>query len=704
MNTLLLISLLLIATVLAQSRPEITGKRYDIIKDGSSKISSGWKETSWGIKESKYDKQSNMVNYINSDAWGSVSFERDDNVKFESGYLFFKARTNSTDAVLNIIVHNGENFYNVGQLDNISTTKMVGYGIEFDVPEGVEFNKISIQDGNNKGIILCLNDVYFVGKTVSVKTTTTTTTTTKGSSSTSIVKPTNTGKRYDIIKNSSIVNEWSNWSWGVKNSKFNQGIFVSTINGGEWGALSFKRTDNLVFGSGTLYFSARASTSSANLQILVHTDYNEVVTIGNIAKIPTNKMAQFSIDINLKNNVKFDRITIQDMTNRGLTLYISDVYFVTKVTDSAKTTTTTTTSRKTTTTTTTTRRTTTTTTTTRRTTTTTTTTRRTTTTTTTTRKTTTTTASYQPTSGVKYDIIKKGGYNFVSGWENWSWGIGITNFDNDSNLVQTYNIGDWGGVSFKKSSGTLGSGTFHFVVKADENNASLKILVHSTRDEAISITTINNIPTDEMKEFIIPVNVNVRFNRITIQDITNKGITIYLNDVYYVDESSSGTGSNFGITTTTTKKSTTTSKFQPTRTGTIYGMVEPGNTFISKGWQDWSWGCTSSFKEENLMVNKIDANEWGAVSFKRVDDIQFGSGTLYFKASISGRYSTIQLLVHTIDGDYLSFGNVKLSTTATDYKVDFTLDDDVKFDRISFQDANNNGINLTISDVYYVEY
>ncbi|OUM65011.1 hypothetical protein PIROE2DRAFT_8075 [Piromyces sp. E2] len=107
----------------SSAEPIDSGTRYDIIKEGSSKISSEWINWSWGVKSYQFDSAGNMVNYITSGAWGGVSFKRSDNVLLGSGTLYFKAKTNDTNSVIQVLLHqaNVDNYINAGKIEKVST-------------------------------------------------------------------------------------------------------------------------------------------------------------------------------------------------------------------------------------------------------------------------------------------------------------------------------------------------------------------------------------------------------------------------------------------------------------------------------------------------------------------------------------------------------------------------------------------------------
>jgi len=70
-----------------------------------------------------------MVSTIIAGKWG------DDDVTFGSGSLHFKAKLNNTSAFREILVHpvNSDDFVNVGEIKNISITKMTD--VDFAIKE-----------------------------------------------------------------------------------------------------------------------------------------------------------------------------------------------------------------------------------------------------------------------------------------------------------------------------------------------------------------------------------------------------------------------------------------------------------------------------------------------------------------------------------------------------------------------------------------
>jgi len=211
---------------------------------------------------------------------------------------------------------------------------MTQYSVTIKEPAKGKYSRISIQDGNNKGLTLYLNDVYFVSGATAAAITTTTTVPPPVTTTTSVTAAyTNVdGKRYDIIVGGSfkVSSQWDNWSWGIESNRFNsQGYMVNYIKANAWGAVSFKRNDKLKFGSGTLYFKSKTPNANSNIQILLHlADVDSYVNVGTIQNLATDRMTQYSVKIKELSQGKFDRISFQDAKNTGLKFYLNEVYFV----------------------------------------------------------------------------------------------------------------------------------------------------------------------------------------------------------------------------------------------------------------------------------------------------------------------------------------------------------------------------------------
>jgi len=135
------------------------------------------------------------------------------------------------------------------------------------------------------------------------KTTTTTTTTKKTTTTTKASSETSSsaepeGTRYDIIKSGSskIDSEWINWSWGVESYKFdNDSNMVSYTNSGAWGGVCFKRGDNVLLESGTLFFKAKTNDTNSIISVIFHqVDSDDYVNAGVIENPSTVSILMYT--------------------------------------------------------------------------------------------------------------------------------------------------------------------------------------------------------------------------------------------------------------------------------------------------------------------------------------------------------------------------------------------------------------------------
>jgi len=677
-------------TTTVKVEPSVTGTRYDIIKTGEYEIVDGWENWSWGVKTHKFDNEGNYQSIFTVDQWGGVSFINED-VVLTSGKLHFKAKANVKGASLNVIAHTlKDDAIVITTIENISNTKMTDYEVEVKVGDKVQLNRFSFQDIGNKGFTLSLNDVYFIdGAKAPVNPAAPTTTKPEPVVSNTVkVEPSTSSTRYDIIKSGEykIADGWDNWSWGIKTHKFDpDGNYQSVFSDGQWGGVSFIN-ENVKLTSGKLYFKAKANVKGASLTIIAHTIDDDAIVITTIDNVASNKMTNYEVEIKMSDKVQFNRISFHDIYNGAYTLSLNDVYFVDGVVAQfvpASTTTTTTTTVKPTTTTTTT------------------TVVKTITTTTTTKPiTTTTTVKVEPSvSSNRYDIIKSGEYKIVDGWDNWSWGIKTYRFDNEGNFQSIFSAGQYGGVSFINENVKLTSGKLHFKAKANVRGASLTIFAHTVNDDAVLITTIDNIASNKMTDYEVEINLGdkVLFNRVSFHDIYNGAYTLSLNDVYFVESAVA----QFVPAPTTT---TTTVKVEPTVSGTRYDIMKSGQKQFLNGWMNQSWGVRNyGFNNQGNYESILEAQQWGAVSVKNLN-VQLGSGILYFKAKSSNVGASLNVFIHTIDEEFIQVGTIeRLTPEMKEYRVEIKIASNLKFNRITLQDATNKGFSITVTDLYYMD-
>ena len=292
------------------------GDRYDIVKEG--KLDDKWQNWSWGYETIDFDEEGNAVVVFEEAKYGGLSLYTDK--VFNAGTIHVELKSDKAGAPVTIAVHTSadDEFNAIYKIDDASSDELKAYDIEVPAIEGDNYNRITIQDAWGKAITLTINNFYF--------------TPAKSTEPTEPTEPVATeGERYDIVKEGELDGKWQNWSWGIDSTEVDEeGNFVNHITAGSWGAVSFKRSDGVEFGAGTLYFKAKVNDTRANLQILFHssTDDDDYVNMGNYKDISDSEMTQYQVEVTAPEGKKYDRITIQDVFNQGITLYLNDVYFV----------------------------------------------------------------------------------------------------------------------------------------------------------------------------------------------------------------------------------------------------------------------------------------------------------------------------------------------------------------------------------------
>ena len=495
------------------------GEKYSIVKEGDYMIDPKWQNWSWGVENSEFDDDGNMVNTITAGTYGGVSFKRGDSTTFGKGTFHFKAMVNDTNAQIQILFHTTEDEYvNVGSISDYSDEELKEYTVEIDEPTGAKYDRFTIQDVANNGLILTLNDVYFIAApdaeedpeiTIPVDEPTDEPTIINEpvEEPTAAPEPEIKGTKYEIVKAGAVTKEWQNWSWGVNDSSIDEnGAMANELNAGDWAGVSFKRSDSTLFGKFTLHLKAMASDPNAVIQIVVHNsaDEDDYKNVGSIKDLSDSEMKEYTVEVDEK--AKYDRVTIQDIYNEGYTLYIDDVYIVVPENDEPETTipvedptepidepTATTPVEE-------------------------------------------PTAAPEPEiKGTKYEIVKAGAV--TKEWQNWSWGVNDSSIDENGAMANELNAGDWAGVSFKRSDSTLfGKFTLYFKAMASDPSAIIQIILHNSADEddVVNAGTFKNLSDSEMKEYSLEIDKEAKYDRITIQDIYNKGYTLIINDVYIV--------------------------------------------------------------------------------------------------------------------------------------------------------------------------
>ena len=474
--TITVANLYFVPSDVAPEKPDVTnGEKYSIVKEGDFMIDAKWQNWSWGVENSEFDDDGNMVNYITAGSWGGVSFKRGDGVTFGKGTFHFKAMVNDTNAQIQVLFHTtADENVNVGSVPAVSDSELTEFTLEIDEPTAEKYDRITIQDVANNGLILTLNDVYFISAPAeSVDEPTTTE---------PVDEPTTTepateikGTKYDIVKEGAVTSEWQNWSWGVDDSSVDEnGAMANVLGAGNWAGISFKRSDSTLFGKFTLHLKAMSSDPNAIIQIVIHNtaEEDDSKTVGNFKNLSATELEEYTLEVDEEE--KYDRITIQDIYNEGYTLSIDDVYIVVPEPEIEI-------------------------------------------------------------KGTKYDIVKEGAV--TSEWQNWSWGVDDSSVNENGAMANVLGAGNWAGVSFKRSDSTLfGKFTLHFKAMVTDPKAIIQVILHNSADEddTVNAGSFKDLSDTEMKEYTLEVDAPANYDRITIQDIYNEGYTLIINDVYIV--------------------------------------------------------------------------------------------------------------------------------------------------------------------------
>lgn len=152
-----------------------------------------------------------------------------------------------------------------------------------------------------------------------------------------------------------------------------------------------------------------------------------------------------------------------------------------------------------------------------------------------------------PTSTVRPTINNSNNYNYIiepntfiinANWDNWSWDYESFDFDDDGNAVIVLTEAKYGALSLHRKNGNVFNERFiHFKMKLN-NSYPVKVIVHSTLNEWITLKTIENVEINKFEDYIIevPFNEKNNYNKISIQNSNGKSITITINDFYTADE------------------------------------------------------------------------------------------------------------------------------------------------------------------------
>jgi len=444
-----------------------------IVKPESFMIDPSWANWSWNAENVDIDEEGNVVATFEADKYGALSLHTDK--EFNGGAFHIELKTDNSDAPVKLIVHTKEDEQVVcGTLEKVSSEKLQAFDVECPTAEGSAYNRVSVQDAWGKAITLTINNFYYSAE---------------GAASSGEDKPASpSSKATWIVKPESFMIDpsWANWSWNAENVDIDEeGNVVATFEADKYGALSL-HTDKK-FGAGTFHIELKTDNSAAPVKIIVHNDDDEQTVIGTLENVSTEKLQAFDVECTAEDGVTYSRVSVQDAWGKAITLTINNFYFTPASAASSE--------------------------------------------------------EQKPTpatgndDGKRYDIIKEGQYMIDGKWQNWSWGVEDSEFDDDGNFVNYITAGEWGGVSFKRSDSVqFGAGTLYFKAKVNDTNANLQVLFHTTADEYINMGNFKDVSDKEMTQYSAKVTAPTaeKYDRITIQDVANNGLTLYLNDVYFV--------------------------------------------------------------------------------------------------------------------------------------------------------------------------
>jgi len=282
---------------------------------------------------------------------------------------------------------------------------------------------------------------------------------------------------YLVKPNDYMINpSWGNWSWDTESLNFDdEGNAVVTFSDGKYGAFSLHSQDT--FNAAQFHFELKTDTASASLKFMVHSKVSgEFIEIQSLSDLSTEKMKSYTFDVPFHEE-GYNRVSIQNANAKNITIYINNYYYV-PVEEEEK-------------------------------------------------------DNSVPENAVY--LVKPNDYMINPTWNNWSWGTDSVNFDDEGNAVVLYSDGTYGAFSLL-SRNAFNAAQFHFELKTDTATASLKFLVHSKDSgEFIEIQSLSKLSTEKMKSYTINVPfLEEGYNRVSIQNMSAKNITIYINNYYYV--------------------------------------------------------------------------------------------------------------------------------------------------------------------------
>jgi len=467
---------------------------------------------------------------------------------------------------------------------------------------------------------------YVLGKLPSGATYPTPTVTSKPTTSTQTPEASSTF----IIKPETymIDGNWSNWSWEYQNIEFDEeGNEVISFNEGKYGAFSLHTMNN--FNAGKFHFEMKTDDKDAPFNFIVHTvNEGEFVSLKVFNLNSSNKMESFDIEVPSVDG-GYNRVSIQNYGARNVTIAVNNFFFVsTEVAEEEK--------------------------------------------------------DNSVSESAVY-LVKPDDYMINPIWSNWSWDVESLNFDDEGNAVVIYSDGKYGAFSLH-SQDIFNAAQFHFDLKTDTASASLKFLVHSkVGDEFIEIQTLSDLSTEKMKSYTIDVPfIEGGYNRVSIQNMSAKNITIYVNNYYYapVEEEEE--------------------KDDSVSESAVY-LVKPDDYMINPIWSNWSWDVESlNFDDEGNAVVIYSDGKYGAFSLHSQDI--FNAAQFHFDLKTDTASASLKFLVHSKVGD--EFIEIQtLSDLSTEKMKSYTIDVpfiEGGYNRVSIQNMSAKNFTIYVNNYYYV--
>eukprot|EP00833_Pecoramyces_ruminatium_P011830 jgi/Orpsp1_1/1185862/evm.model.c7180000095676.1 len=455
-----------------------------LVKPESYMIDPAWSSWSWGAENIDFDDEGNVVVTFEADKYGAFSLHT--NKKLIAGTVHVEIKSDVEGYPVKVLVHDNDDEQTFTYtIEDVSSEEFKAYDVEFPALEGTFYNRISVQDAWGKAITLTINNFYFTpAEAASTGDDKPADKPTEEPTEEPTPSPATPSDVNWLIKPGTSMFDpaWTSWSWGTDNIEFDEeGNAVATFVAEEYGALSL-HTDKK-FSAGTVHVELKSDVEGFPVKVLVHDQADEQTFSYTIEDVSSEEFKAYDVEVPALEDAYYDRISVQDAWGKAITLTISNLYFTPAPESNTEK------------------------------------------------------PNPVETEGERYDIIKAGDGKIDSKWQNWSWGVEDTQFDEEGNFVNVLTPGEWGAISFKRGDSVkFGAGTLYFKAMVNDTKANLQVLFHYSDEDYTNMGSIKDISVEEMTQYSVEVTAPVadKYDRITIQDIYNKGVTLYLNDVYFV--------------------------------------------------------------------------------------------------------------------------------------------------------------------------